>query len=74
MFDAHQALAASLWRSQSEVPSRISFGMCHFVHAAGKRQQNNVVARRRLVAGSVGHNTSNLGGKQGCWKKDAGKR
>ena len=44
VFHSHQVRATLLCRRQIEVPTGICLAVRHFVHAAGKRKQDNVIA------------------------------
>jgi len=74
VLNPHQIWPILLRRSQAEVAAGACFSVCHFVHAAGEREQHNIVARGRLIAGSVGHGAGDLRGKEACREDEAEKR
>ena len=74
VLNPHQVLATLLRRSQAEVAAGVRFSVCHFVHAAGEREQHNIIARGRLITGSVGHGAGDLRGKEACREDEAEER
>ena len=61
---ADQVLPACVRNIQSVMALAIGFCFCHFIHAAGQREQGYLIAGRRLIGGGIGNGPGNLRGKR----------